>query len=127
MDALVNLLVSLRLPLAAAVALSTLLRSGRPMALSELSEATGYAKGHLSSVLRLLEEKSLVERVRLSGRRLLFRARVDGVKALIRDHLRELRSYLRGAIDELSDDSLSRVIHNLETELHALITKLDEV
>jgi len=125
-DALVSLLTTLRLPIAAAMALSVLLRSGRPMALSELSEATGYAKGHLSTVLRLLEEKSLVERVRVSGRKLLFRARVEGLRALLKEHLNELKAYLRSVAEELGDESLASVARAVEPELHAMLNRLDD-
>ncbi len=126
MDTLVNLLITLRLPVAAAIALSTLLRSGRPMALSELSEATGYAKGHLSTVLRLLEEKSLVERIRVSGRKLLFQARVEGLRTLLREHISELKAYLRSIAEELGDESLASVAKALEPELHAMLNRLND-
>ncbi len=127
MDPLVNLLTMLRLPFAAALVLSTLIRKGRPLALSELVEATGYAKSHLSLALRLLEEKYLIERIRVRGRRHLFRARAEGVVALVREHLSEIRAYLRSVADELEDEDVLSTVRLLESELHALLTKLEEV
>jgi DNA-binding transcriptional regulator GbsR (MarR family) len=126
-DPLTNLFTVLRLPFAAALVLSILIRSGKPLALGELVEATGYAKSHLSSVLRLLEEKSLVERIRVSGRKYLFRARTEGMVTLIREHLSELRAHLRSIADELEDEDVINAVRVLESELHSLLTKLEGV
>ncbi len=127
MDPLINLLTMLRLPFAAALVLSTLIREGKPLALNELVEATGYAKSHLSSALRLLEEKYLIERIRVRGRKHLFRARAEGVIALVREHLSEIRAYLRSVADEFEDEDILSAVRMLESELHSLLTKLEEV
>ncbi len=127
MDPLINLFTMLRLPFAAALVLSTLIRERKPLALNELVEATGYAKSHLSSALRLLEEKYLIERIRVRGRKHLFRVRAEGVIALIRDHLSEIRAYLKSVADEFEDEDILNAVRMLESELHSLLTKLEEV
>ncbi len=127
MDPLINLFTMLRLPFAAALVLSTLIRERKPLALNELVEATGYAKSHLSSALRLLEEKYLIERIRVRGRKHLFRVRAEGVIALIRDHLSEIRAYLKSVADEFEDEDILNAVRTLESELHSLLTKLEEV
>ncbi len=127
MDPLINLFTMLRLPFAAALVLSTLIRERKPLALNELVEATGYAKSHLSSALRLLEEKYLIERIRVRGRKHLFRVRAEGVIALIRDHLSEIRAYLKSVAEEFEDEDILNAVRTLESELHSLLTKLEEV
>ncbi len=127
MDPLINLFTMLRLPFAAALVLSTLIRERKPLALNELVEATGYAKSHLSAALRLLEEKYLIERIRVRGRKHLFRVRAEGVIALIRDHLSEIRAYLKSVADEFEDEDILNAVRTLESELHSLLTKLEEV
>jgi len=127
MDPLVNLLTMLRLPFAAALVLSTLIRKGRPLALNELAEATGYAKSHLSSALRLLEEKCLIERIRVRGRKYLFRAKSGSVISLLREHLGEIRAYLRFVANEFEDEDVLNAVRMLENELRSLLSRLEGV
>jgi len=115
----------LRLPFAAALVLSTLIRKGKPLALNELVEATGYTKGHLSSALRLLEEKHLIERRRVHGRKHFFQARTEGLVALIYEHLSKIHTCLRSIMNELENEDVLSTVCMLERELHSLLTKLE--
>jgi len=126
MDPLVDLFTMLRLQFAAALILSTLVHERRPLSLKELAEATGYTKSHLSSTLRLLEEKRLIKRIRVRGRKYLFQARAEGLIALIYGHLSKIHEYLRFMTDELKDGDILRAMRMLESELRSLLTKLEE-
>jgi len=125
MESLVNLLMMLRLPFAAALVLSTLMHKRKPLALNELVEATGYTKSHLSSALRLLEEKHLIERRRVHGRKHLFQAKTEGLIILIYEHLSKIHTYLRSVMNELEDEDVLSIVCMLESELHSLLTKLE--
>jgi len=127
MDPLTDLLIALRLPPAAASVLSTLMREMEPMTLGELAEATGYAKSHLSSAIRLLEEKSLVERLRDRRGRPLFRARERSLSKLVEERLREIHFYLRSVAAKTSSESVLDAVRVLETELSSLLRRLEEV
>ena len=127
MDPLVNLLVMLRLPFVAALVFSTLIRESRPLTLNELAEATGYARSHVYSALRFLEERHLIERIRIRDKKHLFRARAKGVIALVREHLSEIHMYLRSVADELKNEYVLNAMRILEEDLHSLLTKLQEV
>ncbi len=115
---LVKFLVLTGLPVAAASILAILLVESRPMDLNELSRLTGYAKSHLCTMARLLEERRLIERIRLRGKRVLFRARKEAIVAILRSHISELRDALRSASSELDiyRESIVRLEHGL-TEL----------
>jgi len=117
LEALVSLLRMLGMPTSSSIVLATLLLEARPMDLNELHERTGYAKSHLSSSLRLLEEKKLVERIIARGRRALFRARREALRKLLHEHLSELRRSIHGVIEELGgveeDERLREIEENL--------------
>ncbi len=110
------------LPMAAASILATLLIESRPMDLNELSHLTGYAKSHLSAMTRLLEERRLIERIRLRGKKVLFKAKKEAIVSLLRNHIDELRKALRSASSELRIhmDSISEIEHRLSELLKTL-------
>ncbi len=111
------------LPLGAASILAILLIESRPMDLNELSRLTGYAKSHLSSMARLLEEKKLIERIVVRGRKVVFRARREAIIDTLRHHLSELRSALQNISHELKADMDH--ISVLERSLSELIARLE--
>jgi DNA-binding transcriptional regulator GbsR (MarR family) len=123
-DALASLLTLLRLPKVAALALSVLLIESRPMSLSEISSATGYAKSHLSSALKLLESSSLVERV-VYGREVLFKPRKEALERLVRKHVEDISSSLSNVKAKLTDiPSLSRSIEKIDIRFKELLNQL---
>ncbi len=126
-DGLTAFFMKLRLPLAASIALSTLLREARPMSLGELSVATGYAKSHLSAALRLLEERSLVVRTHRRGRRIFFSAKSGVVKRLVREHLLDLKRGISRSLSELGESlPVKEGLRVVEKEIEALVKRLEE-
>lgn len=120
--AIIRLLTMTGLPIAPATILATLITEKRPLDLSELSRLTGYAKSHLSTMIRLLEEKKLVERIQLSGRRVVFKVKKDALASVIHNHLDELRLTLHHASEELGSHVES--IESIEHGLSALLKRL---
>lgn len=118
---IVRLLTLIGLPQAAATIVAVLLIEERALGLDEISMLTGYAKSHVSTTIRLLEEKRLVERIRMRGRRVIFRARSEAVASLVKSHLAELRRSLEHAVRDIGGrvDSLGR----LERALSELLEK----
>jgi len=111
------------LPIAAASILAVLLAESRPMDLNELSHLTGYAKSHLSAMTRLLEERKLIERIRLRGKKVLFRAKKEAIVSILRNHIDELREALHSASTEL--EIYMESISQLEHRLSELLKKLE--
>ncbi len=122
-EVLASLLTMLRLPKVAALALSVLLVESRPMSLSEISKATGYAKSHLSEALKLLESSSLVERV-VRGRRVAFRPRKKAVELLLRKHLQDLRRSLNEVRSKLSTLPLTKSLDKVDVWFLEIIKQL---
>lgn len=119
---IVKFLVLTGLPIAAASILAVLLKEKRPMDLNELSSLTGYAKSHLSTMARLLEEKKLIERIRLRGKKVLFRAKKEAVSSILWNHLYELKEALQNASHELG---IHVELRCLEHSLSELLKKLE--
>lgn len=119
---IIKFLMLTGLPMAAASILATLLIESRPMDLNELSHLTGYAKSHLSAMARLLEERKLIERIRLRGKKVLFRAKKEAIVSILRNHIDELRKALHSASSELEIhmESISRLEHGLSELLRKL-------
>jgi len=114
------------LPAAAAAILATLLIESKPMDLDELSSKTGYAKSHLSSMLRLLEEKLLIEKIPGKSRKVYFKAKRDALTKIIHQHLRRIRNSLRDTLAELHDGLTEfKELERIERELHELIKRLN--
>ncbi len=117
-----RLLMLLGFPPVAAAIVAILLTEGRPLTLSELSEKTGYAKSHLSSALKLLEEKLLVELRRGKRRSLLVSLKPGAIEKVVRDHIKEICENLK-TILEYTPSELSRSIDSLIKELDSLVEK----
>ncbi len=123
-EALASLLTLLRLPKVAALVLSVLLIESRPMSLSEISIATGYAKSHLSSALKLLESSSLVERV-VYGKKVLFKPRKKALENLVRKHMEDISRSLGNVRAKLTDiPSLEKSIEKIDIRLRELLNQL---
>ncbi len=119
-----NLLVTLGLPLGAAMALAVLLAEGGPLGLSELSEKTGYAKSHLSLYLKTLASRGLV-RVERRGRRLYYSASINGLVEYIREHLEKISTSLSAASQSVKDINASRILSELSNELKKTVGRGD--
>ncbi|WFO75099.1 helix-turn-helix domain-containing protein [Desulfurococcaceae archaeon MEX13E-LK6-19] len=117
-----RLMMLLGFPPVAAAIVAILLAEGRPLTLSELAEKTGYAKSHLSSALRILEERFLVELKRGKRRSLLISLKPGAIEKVIMDHIREIRENLRAVLD-YTPSELSHGIDSLIKELDSLIEK----
>lgn len=124
--AILRLLKLLGLPTSAAVILTVLLLEVKPMSLSELSRKTGYAKGHLSTSLRLLEEKSLIERITTRGRKVLFDVKTGAISRLVREYLNRLYSNLQDTISELSNSNRVEDLKAVEEGIMGLLKRLGE-
>lgn len=120
MNSIGRLMMLLGLPPVATAIIATLLAEGRPLTLSELAEKTGYAKSHLSSALRILEEKLLVELKRGKRRSLLVSLRPGALEKAVIDHIREIRENLKAILD-YTPPELSHNINALIKELDSLI------
>lgn len=121
---ILRLLKMLGLPTSAALAFAVLLLEVRPMSLDELCERTGYAKSHLSTSLRLLEEKLLTRRVFGRGRKVFFTVKKDALKMLLQEHLARLHSNISDVINELPDGSLSDELKVVKDGIGRLVEKL---
>ncbi len=117
-----NLLVTLGLPLGAAMALAVLLSEGVPLGLSELSEKTGYAKSHLSLYLKTLASRGLV-RVERRGRRLYYSASINGLVEYVREHLEKISTSLSAASQAVKDINASRILSELSNELKKAVKR----
>ncbi|RLF02681.1 MAG: hypothetical protein DRJ64_09060 [Thermoprotei archaeon] len=125
LDYLAIVLSKFGLPLVAAVAISKLVKESRPMSLTELSRATGYAKSHLSIALRLLEEKRMVTRMKSKGRRVLFVASRNAVLKLVREYIMELKNEITYLSSEFSSQPLGKKLMRFEEELERLLEILE--
>ncbi len=123
---IVKFLKMLGLPIASAIVLAVLLLESRPLSLDDLRRRTGYAKSHLSSSLRLLEEKLLIERIIGPRRRVLFRVRRDALVRLLHEHLSELREGIVYAINEIRDKEYVRGLEVIEKNIGLFLKKLGE-
>ncbi len=121
---IIKLLKMLGLPIAAAVILTVLLIESKPMSLDDLRRKTGYAKSHLSSSLRLLEEKLLIERIIGPRRRVWFCVKRDALLKLLREHFSELKDYLHSVISELEDGEYTRDLRAIEKGIGDFLEKL---
>jgi len=113
---LTRLFLRLGLSLSAAVVLEVLLRSKTPLSFREIVERTGYAKGHVSFVLKQLELKNLVERV-YEGRKMKFKLRENAVSSLILEQLTEIKRHLEPIASDSSicsrDRKLPKILEGL--------------
>jgi len=85
---------------------------------------TGYTKGHLSYILRLLESKDLVERVYEKRRKLLVRAKGKTLLKLLKEHLDYLRRVSRDVLSELREELVSE-LKPFEEEVAEILRKLE--
>ncbi|OYT59710.1 MAG: hypothetical protein B6U75_03330, partial [Desulfurococcales archaeon ex4484_217_1] len=108
----------------AALVLAILIVEGRPLSLKELSEKTGYAKGHLSSILQFLESRKLVERVYEKRRKLLVKVKEKAVSNLLREHLSTLREIIQEIISEMKKDIVVTELKPFEVELMKMLKVL---
>jgi len=126
MDSLVRFFRAVGLPTAVALVLAVLVLENKPLSLKELSLKTGYTKGHLSYILRLLESKDLVERVYEKRRKLLVRAKGKTLLKLLKEHLDYLRRVSRDVLSELREELVSE-LKPFEEEVGKLLRKLEKV
>lgn len=124
MLSLAKLLQLIGLPATAALVLAILIVEGKPLSLKELSKRTGYAKGHLSSILQSLEGRKLIEKVYERRRKLLVKVRRNVVHNLLREHLTTLRETIREIISEMRKDFVVSELKPIEVELVKLLKSL---
>jgi len=124
MLSLAKLLQLTGLSATAALILAILIVEGRPLSLKELSEKTGYAKGHLSSILQFLESRKLVERVYEKRRKLLVKVKERAVSNLLREHLSTLREIIQEIILEIKKDIVVTELKPFEVELMKMLKVL---
>lgn len=124
LEILVKLLELFGLPLVAARILSVLLMEGRPLSLEELSRRTGYVKSHVSTALRYLEEKLLIERIYGKRRKLIIRLREGALRDLVREHIERIKTSIHEVLEaiqrrggpEEAVRELLRILEELESK-----------
>jgi len=123
MNSLVRFFRAVGLPSTVALVLAVLVFENKPLSLKELSLKTGYTKGHLSTILRILESKDLVERVYEKRRKLLVKAKDGTLLKILREHLGNLRKASRELLSELRGEMVSE-LKPFEEETAKLLRKL---
>ncbi len=124
MYSLVKLLKMIGLPATVALVLAVLIVENKPLSLNELSAKTGYTKGHLSSILRLLETRELIERVYERRRKLMVKVRGNAIFKLLKEHLRNLRKATQEAIAQIRDEIVSE-LKLVDEELSKMLKNLE--
>ncbi|AFH42203.1 hypothetical protein [Fervidicoccus fontis] len=99
---LIKLLLLTGLPLSACVLFSILFYNGKPMSFKELVEKSGYTKGHVSNILKLLESFNLVERIP-ERKKVYFVAKKEGIYNHVVMHLKSLQENLSSIINNLDE------------------------
>lgn len=99
---LIKLLLLTGLPLSACVLFSILFYNGKPMSFKELVEKSGYTKGHISNILKLLESFNLVERIP-ERKKVYFVAKKEGIYNHVVMHLKSLQENLSSIINNLDE------------------------
>ncbi|MBE9390955.1 hypothetical protein IOK49_02525 [Fervidicoccus fontis] len=99
---LIKLLLLTGLPLSACVLFSILFYNGKPMSFRELVEKSGYTKGHVSNILKLLESFNLVERIP-ERKKVYFVAKKEGIYNHVVMHLKSLQENLSSIINNLDE------------------------
>ncbi len=124
MLSLAKLLQLTGLSATAALVLAILIIEERPLSLKELSEKTGYAKGHLSSILQFLESRKLIEKVYEKRRKLLVKVKKKAISNLLKEHLSMLREIIQETIKEIRKDVLVTELKPFEVELMKMLKVL---
>ena len=112
----------LGLPRVAALALAILLIEQTHLSLEDLAHRTGYARSCLSSHLKSLAARGLVEITR-EGKRVLYRARAESITKLLVEHLASLRALLITASQSLERSDISWLLKGLSNDLSRIIGK----
>ncbi|MGC8674816.1 hypothetical protein [Fervidicoccus sp.] len=99
---LIKLLLLTGLPLSACVLFSILFYNGKPMSFKELVEKSGYTKGHVSNILKLLESFNLVERIP-ERKKVYFVAKKEGIYNHVVMHLKSLQENLSSIINNFDE------------------------
>lgn len=99
---LIKLLLLTGLPLSACILFSILFYNGKPMSFKELVEKSGYTKGHISNILKLLESFNLVERIP-ERKKVYFVAKKEGIYNHVVMHLKSLQENLSSIINNLDE------------------------
>ncbi|MGC8557348.1 MAG: hypothetical protein ACP5ML_04845, partial [Fervidicoccus sp.] len=81
---------------------SILFYNGKPMSFKELVEKSGYTKGHVSNILKLLESFNLVERIP-ERKKVYFVAKKEGIYNHVVMHLKSLQENLSSIINNLDE------------------------
>ena len=108
----------------AALVLAILIIEERPLSLKELSEKTGYAKGHLSSILQFLESRKLIEKAYEKRRKLLVKVKKKAISNLLKEHLSMLSEIIQETIKEIRKDVLVTELKPFEVELMKMLKVL---
>ncbi|RLG76286.1 MAG: hypothetical protein DRO23_01215 [Thermoprotei archaeon] len=124
MLSLAKLLQLTGLSATAALVLAILIIEERPLSLKELSEKTGYAKGHLSSILQFLESRKLIEKAYEKRRKLLVKVKKKAISNLLKEHLSMLSEIIQETIKEIRKDVLVTELKPFEVELMKMLKVL---
>ncbi|ADV64907.1 helix-turn-helix domain-containing protein [Desulfurococcus mucosus] len=96
MNGLLTLLSLIGLKPNMARIIAILLLSNKALSLSEVCNATGYAKSRVSEIMRILEAKGLVE-VSIVKKKAYYKVRVEALRKHIEEHLERLARSLEEA------------------------------
>ncbi len=119
---IVRFLVLIGLPLVAARILSVLIMEGRPLSLDELSRKTGYVKSHISTTLKYLEEKLVIEKIYGKRKKLMVKLKEGALKNLLMDHIEKLKNHINEIIEYMSysEKRIDAIIRDLSDVLEKL-------
>jgi DNA-binding transcriptional regulator GbsR (MarR family) len=109
-----RLFLKLGFTLSAATVLTVLFSAKNPMCFGEIVKATGYAKGHVSQILKQLEARKIVERI-YEGKKVQFRLKKNALSELLLEHLVEIKKSIEPfAMQSFpQDDRIKKLVEKL--------------